>query len=139
MAGVAKKTGLEDQLRQAIANSGLSQRRLATLAGVHQPQLSWFMQGERSLTLWAAGRIAAVVGFELAPAQNDAGLEVQLRQAIADSPLNRNQLGFLSGVDPGQLSRFARGQRTLTLRSAERVAHVLELKLRPKSRHITRP
>jgi len=66
---IGKAMGLEAQLRQAIVESGISQRRLAALAGIHQPQLSWFLRGTKSLTLWAAGRIAEVLGLELTPAE----------------------------------------------------------------------
>ena len=59
-------------------------------------------------------------------------LEAQLRQAIADSGMSPSQVGALCGVDPGQLSRFVRGERTLILRSADKIASLLGLELRRK-------
>lgn len=59
------------------------------------------------------------------------GLEAQLREAIESSGISRNQLSQLSGVDPAQLSYFVHGQRSLTLKSAEKIATVLGLELRP--------
>ena len=55
-------------------------------------------------------------------------LEAQLRQAIADSGMSPSQVGALCGVDPGQLSRFVRGERTLILRSADKIARLLGLR-----------
>ena len=55
-----------------------------------------------------------------------------LREAIKDSGLNITQLGELSGVDKGQISRFVNEERTLTLESAEKLAKVLGLELKPK-------
>jgi len=66
-------------------------------------------------------------------------LEAQLRQAMADSGMAQKELSVLSGVDPGQLSRFTKGERTLTLRSAEKIASVLGLELRPKGARIAKP
>ncbi|MHC4418929.1 MAG: bifunctional DNA primase/polymerase [Planctomycetota bacterium] len=59
------------------------------------------------------------------------GLESQLRQAILKSGISRNQLSIMSGVDPAQLCYFVQGKRSLTLRSAERIAAALRLELRP--------
>jgi transcriptional regulator with XRE-family HTH domain len=58
-------------------------------------------------------------------------LEAPLRQAMADSDMSQRQLAALSGVDPAQISYFMQGKRSLTLRSAERIAGVLGLELRP--------
>ena len=65
MRKTSTTSGLEAPLRQAMAESGMSQRQLATLAGVDPAQISYFMQGKRSLTLRSAGKIAALLGMEL--------------------------------------------------------------------------
>ena len=57
-------------------------------------------------------------------------LEAQLKEAIEASGLNQPRLAELSGVDQGQISRFMRGERTLTLESASKIATVLNLKLK---------
>jgi plasmid maintenance system antidote protein VapI len=56
---------LVDQVRQAIAGSGLSLNQLAKATGVHQAQLSRFMRGERTLTLTAAARLCTYLGLHL--------------------------------------------------------------------------
>jgi len=63
------------------------------------------------------------------------GIESQLRQAILESDLTRNQLSIKSGVDPAQLSYFIHGKRSLTLKSAEKIAEVLKLELKPKKKN----
>jgi transcriptional regulator with XRE-family HTH domain len=62
------------------------------------------------------------------------GLESQLRQAILDSKLSRYKISQLTGVDKAQLSYFVHGKRTLTLESAEKIAEVLKLELKPKKK-----
>ena len=62
------------------------------------------------------------------------GIESQLRQAILKSGMSRNQLSIKSGVDPAQLCYFVQGKRTLTLRSAEKIAKVLGLELKEKKK-----
>ena len=62
------------------------------------------------------------------------GIEYQLREAIKKSGMSRNQLSIKSGVDPAQLCYFVQGKRSLTLRSAEKVAEALGLELKPKKR-----
>jgi hypothetical protein len=56
-------------------------------------------------------------------------LAEQLCQAIQRSGLSLNQLAKGSGVHKGQLSRFLRGERTLTLRAAARISAFLGLRL----------
>ena len=63
--------------------------------------------------------------------QRARGIESQLRQAIQESNMSRNQISIKSGVDPAQLCYFVQGKRTLTLKSAEKIARFLELELKP--------
>lgn len=56
----------------------------------------------------------------------------ELRKAIVESGYTQNQLSELSGVNRSQINRFVSGERTLTLESAEKIAKVLKLELRPK-------
>ena len=58
------------------------------------------------------------------------GIEAQLRQARLNAGINRNEISRLAGVDKAQLSYFVQGKRTLTLKSAEKIAEVLGLELR---------
>ena len=55
----------ESQLKQALAASTLSRYRLAKLSGLDQAQLSYFVNGKRSLSLNAASKLATVLGFKL--------------------------------------------------------------------------
>jgi len=58
-------------------------------------------------------------------------IERQLRRAVEESPLTQYQLAKASGIDKGILSRFIRGERTITLATAARLAEALDLELRP--------
>lgn len=49
----------------------------------------------------------------------------QLKQMIRDSGLSLNEIARRSGVDEGRLSRFTRGERTLTMPAAAKVCEVL--------------
>lgn len=54
-------------------------------------------------------------------------IESQLREAISSSGQSLNQLGQAAGVNDAQLSRFMRGERTLTLETVGRLCQVLGL------------
>jgi transcriptional regulator with XRE-family HTH domain len=54
-----------EQLRRAIAGSGMSLNRLATATGVHQAQLSRFLRRERSLQLTAVVKLCNHLGLRL--------------------------------------------------------------------------
>jgi predicted transcriptional regulator len=62
-------TYLENQIRQAIEESGLSQYALAKCAGVSQGVLSRFIAGKRNLTLATASKIVLALELELRPAR----------------------------------------------------------------------
>jgi transcriptional regulator with XRE-family HTH domain len=52
-----------------------------------------------------------------------------IRKAMLESGLSLNQLGKASAIDGGQLSRFMRGKRDLTLASAAKLCEALGLRL----------
>ncbi len=56
---------LQDQLREAIADSGLTLYRIAKDAGIAYPVLHRFASGERDLTLETASRLADYFGMRL--------------------------------------------------------------------------
>ena len=58
----------------------------------------------------------------------------ELRKAIVESGYTQNQLSELSGVNRAQINRFVKDERTLTLESAEKIAKVLGLELKPKKK-----
>lgn len=58
---------LADDLRQAIANSGLTPYAIAKRAQVRPEMVTRFLSGERDLYLETAGKIAAVLGLALRP------------------------------------------------------------------------
>jgi transcriptional regulator with XRE-family HTH domain len=53
------------QIREAIRGSGLSISELSRKCGVSQPQISRFVNGERTLTLPAAARVCETLGMRL--------------------------------------------------------------------------
>jgi plasmid maintenance system antidote protein VapI len=54
-----------------------------------------------------------------------------LRQAVRDSGLPLQQIAEAAGVERASLSRFIRGQRTLRLDMADRLAAYFGLQLKP--------
>ena len=58
----------------------------------------------------------------------------ELKRAIAQDGRSFNQLGRDAAIDPGQISRFVRGMRDLSLSAAGRVCRALGLELRPKGK-----
>ena len=60
-----KTTNWENIIRQAIAESGLTNYELSKISGVSESQLSRFMNGDRTLTLPTAEKIAEHIGVEL--------------------------------------------------------------------------
>jgi transcriptional regulator with XRE-family HTH domain len=60
-----REPDIEDQLRRAVARSGMSLNRLGRAVGVNQSQLSRFLRGERSLTLTAAAKLCTFLGLRL--------------------------------------------------------------------------
>ena len=54
-------------LRQAIRKSDRTQYRIAKDADISLAQMSYFVNGHRSLSLCAAGKLAETLGFELVP------------------------------------------------------------------------
>jgi transcriptional regulator with XRE-family HTH domain len=64
------------------------------------------------------------------PPEDDAlPLVSKLRDVIRECGLSLNELGRRTGVSEGQLSRFLRGHRTLTLPAAARVCLYFGLNL----------
>lgn len=56
---------LQDQLRQAVQDSGLSLYAIAKGSGIAYPVLYRFASGERDLTLQTASRLADYFGMRL--------------------------------------------------------------------------
>ena len=55
----------ELQLRQALTKSKTSRYRISQLSGLSNAQLSYFVNGKRSLSLSAASKLAETLGFRL--------------------------------------------------------------------------
>ena len=56
-------------------------------------------------------------------------LSDQLRWHIDHSGQTQHQIANRAGIDPGVLSRFMRGERTIVMRTADRLAAHLGLRL----------
>ncbi len=56
----------------------------------------------------------------------------QLRMAIEDSGVTQVVLAARTGVDQAAISRFLRGERSITLDSADLICRELKLKLCPR-------
>ena len=62
---------------------------------------------------------------------NRNSLNAEIRDSIVRDGRSYNELAKLSGVDVGNISRFARGERDITLATASSLCGVLGLELRP--------
>ncbi len=60
-----KSPDIEEQLRRAILNSGMSRYRLSKITGVSDGVLANFVNRKRSLTLTTAVKLAKVLRLEL--------------------------------------------------------------------------
>jgi len=58
---------MEKQLKKALINSSMSRYEIAKRSKLSEAQLSYFVNGKRSLTLPAAAKLAKVLGLELKP------------------------------------------------------------------------
>ena len=56
---------IEKKLREAIVKSKMSRYKISQLSGVSEGQLSLFVNGQRTLTLPVAAKLAKVLGLEL--------------------------------------------------------------------------
>lgn len=61
-------------------------------------------------------------------------LSAALRRAIKESGLTGYRLAQECGVSQGQLSRFLRAERTLSLDAVDKLAAYLKLELSPRKR-----
>ena len=56
---------IEKRLKRALIESKMSRYRIAKESGLTESQLSYFVNGKRTLTLPAAAKLAKVLGLEL--------------------------------------------------------------------------
>ena len=61
------RANITGELLKAIANSGLTEYRIAKDSGVPQPVLNRFLHGERGISLSTAAKLCAYLGLHLAP------------------------------------------------------------------------
>lgn len=64
---MSKRIDIEQQLRDAISQSGRSLNQLGQAAGVDSGRLSRFMRGERGLTSQAVTQLCQALGLKLCP------------------------------------------------------------------------
>ena len=73
-------------------------------------------------------RLEAFLSEQIA-AEKAMAMSDVVRQAIEASGLSLAELERRAGLSPAQLSRFVRGERTITLESVEKLAEVLRLRM----------
>jgi transcriptional regulator with XRE-family HTH domain len=61
----SKCKDIEKQLKRAILGSEMTRYRISKESGLTESQLSYFVNGKRSLTLPAAAKLAKALGLEL--------------------------------------------------------------------------
>jgi len=64
---------IEEQLRHAILNAGMSRYAISKLSGVSEGQISHFVNRNRSLTMETGAKLAAALGLELRPVRERKG------------------------------------------------------------------
>lgn len=79
-------------------------------------------------------RIAAFVEEQRAAEEVPGPVSTAVREAIAASGLSLREIARRSAVSHGQLGRFLRRERTLTLEALDRLAPVLKLKVSSRAR-----
>lgn len=62
-------TSMADQLRQAIRDSGQTQRAIADACDIDEANLSAFLAGRRGLSMDAADRVCSYLDLRLMPAK----------------------------------------------------------------------
>ena len=72
-----------------------------------------------------------LVNFVLGEQQLSEQLADSLRKAIENSGYSQAEIAVETGIDAGILSRFMRGERSLTLETAGKIAELLKLSLKP--------
>ncbi len=67
MVNMKKSAGndIEEQLRKAILDCGMSRHKLSQVSGVATSQLCFFVNKERSLTMTSAAKVAKALGLKL--------------------------------------------------------------------------
>ncbi len=105
--------------KPSVAPDGLKEKldRLAALLAEHSPErLAAFLEQE----------LPDITPEDLANPQT---ISDQLKSAIKASGLTIYVIAKASGVDPGMISRFMQGERTLRLTTVDRIAATLGLSL----------
>ncbi len=62
-----KKQDIESLLKRAIETSDMTRYEISRKSGVSQTVLSFFVRGERSMTLTSAAKVAKALGLTLKP------------------------------------------------------------------------
>jgi transcriptional regulator with XRE-family HTH domain len=62
-----KKNDIENKLRRAIVESDLSRYEISKRSGVAASQLSYFVNGKRTLRLDSAAKVAEILKLDLTP------------------------------------------------------------------------
>jgi transcriptional regulator with XRE-family HTH domain len=123
---------LTEVLRAAIERSGLTFYRIGRATGTQTAALSLFARGKKSFRLAKADQLAAYLGLRLVPNTNvepQTTLTDVLRAAIQRSGLTVHRIAKATRTDNASLGRFVRGEVSIQLDKADRLAAYLELRL----------
>ena len=134
---MSEQSTFSEVLRKAIAESGLSLYQIAKNTGVFSESLLRFRQGNQSLRLANADRLAACFGLGLATMppsslrKSALTLTDALRAAIEQSGITRYQIAKDTGLNQAVLCRFVHNEKSLNLDSADKLAAYLGLRMTP--------
>jgi transcriptional regulator with XRE-family HTH domain len=101
------RNNLEEQLRAAIRECGMSLTQLGDTTGVDSGRLSRFMRGERDLTLGATTKLCEALGLRLTrPSPNCEDVEATPAQAAAPSTPSGEDLRAEAAKHPSRRYRL---------------------------------
>lgn len=63
---------------------------------------------------------------------NKTSLSEYLRQRIRDCGASQQDIANETGIDPGQISRFQRGERGVNIETVERLLDFFDLEVQPR-------
>ena len=135
---------LSASLRRFIQRKKESKSRIARESRITYKTLSDFLDGNADIRLQTLDRLAEYLGLELARQRGNSDLagdsvSKQLQAELSECGSSHYQISKESGVDRTSIRLFLRGERNIELKTADRLARYLGLRLRKaKSKKETR-
>jgi plasmid maintenance system antidote protein VapI len=126
---------ISETLRRVVIERELTGGQLGRHTGLAPHRIRNFLSGKYDIRVETAESIAHVLGLILhgefyGPVPDDATIGDVIARSMMERGLSAHAVGRMSGVARSIVKRFLNGQRSINLRSADRVAFALDLSLR---------